>query len=476
MCGQETSLRGISLLLIADGLQSHLAPDDRTMISETLVRSVERVLPTLRYALSQRNNHAISEAGFIWGASVLIDHPQAQRWRRRAERALRQAIDDQFLPDGSYAQHSPTYHRLALQVLLWVLRVGALTGVAPPSGVREAVERSIPFLTELVAPESEGRVPNLGGNDGALLFDLSPVAITDLRPVLVHAHAAVGWPSPFPPGPWDAEAQCFGYEVVHTEARPERSSRIAVHALTRGSAHAVLRAGPLRHRPAHADQLHLDVWLSGQAVAMDAGSFRYTAPAPWGNALAEESVHNLPSRPGSPQAARAGRFFWRSWTEAEIVMAAEGEIPVRLARLTLPDGSSLHRLVAVSAERVLVIDQGDEHMMVRWNLPPGTDVAHASGRGSFVGDGWSGMALGGERWELPQPSDDDPVSGWHSPTYGVREPLRAVLIPADARHRVVTVFGVGTADQDTAVFDRCSTVDLRHVTPGVAQGLLAPEG
>src|SRR5690606_7716177 len=100
---------------------------------------VDRVQLTLRYALSQRNNHAISEAGFLWGASALLRGlPRAERLRRRAERALNEAIRDQFLPDGSYAQHSPTYQRLALHVLLWCLRVSDATGVSLPTEVRPA--------------------------------------------------------------------------------------------------------------------------------------------------------------------------------------------------------------------------------------------------------------------------------------------------------------------------------------------------
>src|SRR5205085_1083417 len=97
--------------------------------------------------LSQRNNHAISESGFLWTASLLVDGiPGAERVRARATAALAEAVDDQFLPDGSYAQHSPTYERLAMHVLLWCLAVARATGEAPPPGVEQALTRALRFL------------------------------------------------------------------------------------------------------------------------------------------------------------------------------------------------------------------------------------------------------------------------------------------------------------------------------------------
>lgn len=474
MCGQETALRGIALLSLADLTADKSGSQDRQLIAEAVARSVDRVRLTLRYALSQRNNHAISEAGFLWGASVLVSGlPGGNRVRRRATRALNEAIRDQFLADGSYAQHSPTYQRLAVHVLLWCLRVSNATGAPLPAEVRPALERSLPFLTSLVAPASDGRVPNLGGNDGALLFDFTTCPITDFRPVIVHLHAALGRSSPYPPGPWDREAEVFGYEVTHgTDRHDDRAATINIHPLTSGKSHAVLRAGPLKHRPAHADALHLDVWLDGRPVAVDAGSYRYTAPEPWGNALADEAVHNLPSQPGVPQATRAGRFFWRSWTDAAVVFHDRSSSPVILARLDLPGGATIYRLVAVADDQVIVIDQADAAIHVRWNLPRGTDVSSDAGEGRLLGDGFFGAIRGGVGWLLPEPTERDPASGWHAPTYGSREPLRAVIVPSDARHRVVTWFGLSPLGSDAEVFSRCAALDLERIQPADARALL----
>ena len=469
MCGQETSLRTITVMLLADALSASPSTTDerRRAVGRLVHDAVGRVGPTLGYALSQRNNHAISEAGFLWSASVLAPWlPDAAGLRRRGARALTEAVTDQFDRDGSYSQHSPTYQRVALHVLLWCLAVSRATGEPAPDGVAEAVARSVPHLRSLLAPASDGRVPNLGGNDGALVFDLAPAGIDDLRPVLAHAAAATDQDSGLGPGPWDDEGAWFGLasssSVPSSVGEPSPTYRPVVpsrsiHALTRGPAHAVLRAGPLSHRPAHADQLHVDIWLGGSPVAVDAGSYRYTAPAPWGNALADETVHNLPRVPGRPQAVRAGRFFWRTWEEAVVLdRHHDDHSSTVVARLTLPGGIVLRRAVTVSDGLVAVVDHAvGAAVAIRWNLMPDVTVDVGGDATTVLGDGWQARFQHTGAADVRIPEDDDPTSGWHAPHYGRREPLIALEYGSTPDVNAVAVF---TAATGTAAVDVLGTV------------------
>ena len=481
MCGQETSLRAINALFLADALTASAATtDDRRAMVATLVdQSVGRVEPTLGYALSQRNNHATSEAGFLWSATLAVDGlADAEARRARAGHALSEAVADQFAGDGSYAQHSPTYERVALHVLLWCLHVARATGTEAPDGVTEAVGRSVGFLRSLVAPGSAGRVPNLGGNDGAQVFDLTSAAITDLRPIIAHAAAATGQRSGFGPGPWDEEAAWFALSPSNEGPEPSARPTVSTHALTQGTGHAVLRAGPLRHRPAHADQLHVDVWIDGAPVAVDPGSYRYTAPAPWGNALAGEEVHNLPRVPGCPQAVRAGRFFWRRWTDAQIRLSVrDHDLSATVADLVLPDATHLTRLVAVAPGVVVVVDQASGPAVVRWNLSGAVSVAVGERATSAQGPGWSAQFLHGGGAEHPIPDSGDPSSGWEAPSYAVRRPLSAVLVPTDEAGQVVSCFapdrdGPG-ADLDE-ILGAAGLLDLDRVGGPEIRRLLRP--
>lgn len=444
LSGQEVALRAISVQVAADLLDADPSTTEprRALVAGLVQDAVGRVAATLGYALSQRNNHATSEAGFLWGATVLAPWlPEAGRLRRRAALALAEAVEDQFGPDGSYAQHSPTYQRLALHVLLWCLAVERATGEAAPAPVADAVRRSVVHLRHLLVPGSEGRMPNLGGNDGALLFDLADAPVTDFRPLLAHAAAAVGVAAGLEAGPWDAEASWFGLDRVGGSPAPLPPT-VATHAVTRGGAHAVLRAGPLRHRPAHADQLHVDVWIDGRPVAVDPGTFRYTAPAPWGNALAGDDVHDVPRRPDAPQAERSGRFFWRRWAEADVLARPQDdEVEGILVELVLPDDTHLRRLLVVADGAVVVIDRtGGREAQVRWNLPAGTEVRTADAATAASAFGWAASFSHAGSAVLPVPADDDPGSGWVSPTYGRRDPCRPVLLRSGREATVVSAF------------------------------------
>jgi hypothetical protein len=132
------------------------------------------VQPTLGYALSQRNNHAISELVFL--ITVLgPDH--------RLCRLLTEVLGDQFYPDGSYAQQSFTYQRLAVQSLQWLLVTRSDLRPGLRARVVDAVARSREFLSRCSDPVS-GWLPNYGANDGALLFALDDAHYRDFRPLL----------------------------------------------------------------------------------------------------------------------------------------------------------------------------------------------------------------------------------------------------------------------------------------------------
>lgn len=477
MCGQETSLRTLSVIFAADILDTSSATTQarRHLVATMVQDAVGRVAPTLGYALSQRNNHATSEAGFLWTASVLAPWlPDAAKLQRRSAHALTESTEDQFATDGSYAQHSPTYQRVALHVLLWCLSVARANDIDAPAGVAEAVERSVDHLRSLLVPGSTGQMPNLGGNDGALVFDLSTSGIEDFRPVLAHAAAATGGASRLGSGPWDEEARWFGLEGAHATTGSDRvrypsgatvRRGVDTHALTVGRAHVVLRAGPSRHRPAHADQLHVDLWLAGRPVAVDPGVYRYSAPAPWDNALADEAVHNVVRRPGVAQAVRANRFFWLRWSEASIEeLAGLGTVAYAVARLELIDGTVLRRLVAVADGATVVVDwmaaAGNE---LRWNLSGEAQVEIDDPASTIVGAGWQGRIVHSGPLTVPKSNDADPASGWESPSYARRQPITAVTIGPEP---------VGTLVSAFALTDRAS--DLSRIT--AAAQALAPSG
>jgi len=451
MNGQEVALRGIALLFAGGVLEPHPSTTERrrSTLDDLVATSVARVRMTLGYAASQRNNHYLVEAAFLWSAAAISPGlPRGQQIERIAGRALREAVVDQFGGDGSYAQHSFTYQRLALHALLWVRFVAERTGHPLPCDLGSTFANNVRLLGSLM-DESTGRLPNLGSNDGALVFRLTGHPIGDFRPLLAHAAAAAGMQSPLPAGTWDEEAQWFGLQPSASEtftAPDPPTGPSAYHVFQGPASRAMLRAGPLRHRLSHADQLHLDVWIGGQNVAMDLGTYRYTAPTPWQNALAADVVHNVPLPSGASQARRRGRFFWLDWPEPTVVARAEdGDAHVVIVELTMPNAPSVtvRRLVAQHGDRYVVADLlRPSAGTVRWNLPDGTTFTRIGDVLIAEGDRFIGQFFGGAEttYRNGPASRDDPTSGWASPTYATLEPVAVVQVGCANDGTAVAVF------------------------------------
>src|SRR5690606_17835850 len=89
-CGQETSIRAAALLYAEANLTD--APSStgaaKQKLLELLAASGERVRDAIGYAISQRNNHAISEATglILLGERLAGQHPEAAEWFRTGHR------------------------------------------------------------------------------------------------------------------------------------------------------------------------------------------------------------------------------------------------------------------------------------------------------------------------------------------------------------------------------------------------------
>src|SRR5699024_10789218 len=107
-------------------------------------------------------------------------------------------------------------------------------------------------------------------------------------------------------------------------------------------------------RPSHLDPAHVDIWLDGEPVAIDAGSYRYNAEPPWNNGLIGPEVHNTVSLPAVPMARRGPGFMWLGAPRARVELAhaaADGTVELRLRN----DSWGAHGVVHL---RRIVLDAG----------------------------------------------------------------------------------------------------------------------
>ena len=106
-------------------------------LAQMVAVSGRRIEAVLGYALSQRNNHGISEGVGLWTIGLLFPELRtAARWRDRGRQVLEDLGRALIYEDGSFAQHSVNYHRLMLHDYLWAIRLGDLHGRPRALGCR----------------------------------------------------------------------------------------------------------------------------------------------------------------------------------------------------------------------------------------------------------------------------------------------------------------------------------------------------
>ncbi len=322
--GQEVALRIINLSLAYQvfGLSPEATQDRRRSLAVRLAEHAARIPPGLIYARSQENNHLLSEAAGLYTAGLILPkHPQASAWREMGWHWFITGLTQQIDNDGCYTQHSTNYHRLMLHLALWVNLLAGHAADRFPIALQERLQAATQWLFALM-DGSNGRVPNLGHNDGAYIFPLSVCPYEDYRPVLQAASRTFTGRECSSKGKWNEMSLWLspGIGSVDFKSEEERG-RKTPHVLSAGDdlGWAYLRCAHFDSRPAHADQNHVDLWWKGINLAQDAGTYLYNTPAPWKNALMAACYHNTVTLENTDQMRRAGRFLYLDWAQGQFL-------------------------------------------------------------------------------------------------------------------------------------------------------------
>jgi hypothetical protein len=463
---QEVALRLIALAFAGQVFRGAktTSPERLTWLGWAVAAHAQRIPLTLVYARSQANNHLITEAaGLITAACALPAHPKARSWRQIGRKAFEQAIIAQIRPDGTYIQHSTNYHRLMLSIALWVHALLSQAGENLSEPVLDNLGRASGWLAQRLDPVS-GRVPNLGHNDGAHILPLASGGFSDYRPVVQAAGETFCGQAPLPTGAWDELPLWLrpSFPIFKVEKPLPAVSNTPPTILHSHHSWAELRAVTFQERPAHADQLHVDLWWRGTNIAMDPGTYLYNAPSPWENALATTRVHNTIEIDRVDQMTRAGRFRWVDWAQARVNSSpadlsdrdritashagysARGVLHRRTLAVNHPDiWSVTDELIPLSSHQNV-----PHHISLRWLLPDmpwswQTDTLELRLPHGIVHLRIHCGVPGGQT-ELPinvsltrcgEPicgtSVPDPILGWYSPTYGQKIPALLFAVDID---------------------------------------------
>ena len=496
-CGQESTFRAMAWTFALFGFAGcQASTPQRTMRALKLMRATgRRVEAHLAYALSQRNNHGISEAMGLFTIGLLFPlFPESGRWVALGRKHLESQAQSLIYDDGGFAQHSVNYHRVMLDDLLYAIRIGEINDASLSDTLKKQAQRAARWLTHLTEAQ-HGRAPRIGQDDGALILPLTSRPYDDYRPSTQSACALLEDKAlPWANGPWDEHALwLLGPEALQRGRWVEPSGVCeddlalrdsGVYALRAGELCAYIRAAKYRHRPSQLDQLHVDVWWKGINVALDPGTYSYNADGPWqGIPLSKTAAHNTVMPLGEEQAQQAGsRFIFLPWPNARALRFdqwrrdhSHGYEHASFAAIG-PNRWHHRQVIRLGQDLLIVLDVVDEPAHAKpstlhWHLADapyqfdedsGTlQLDYAPGPFSVVT-----ASLEGELSYQLDRAVQGSCLGWYAPRYMKREPALwlTATIPPQA-HQQFSIFGPGQvriekADQGITIHAADKTLTL----------------
>lgn len=354
-CGQEASIRIFNMIQAAYILkQWH---QSTPALQEFVYRHLERISANIKYALAQDNNHGTSEAAalFIGGnwlaknasnrsekldsricdLQVMRENDRSKKYDHFAfqgRKWLENRVEKLVEKDGSFSQHSVTYHRVLLDTLIFVEYWRCQLGAEPFSDIFNQRSRAALNWLCVMTDKKSGGAPNLGANDGAMLLHAHGCDYRDFRPSIQTASVLFYGRRLFAKGPWDEPVYWLG--IKGDNAPDPFSAQIVTktsqvmpggYVIIAGQGSwGMLRFPMYRFRPAHNDVFHFDLWWQGINIFRDDGSYSYH-PDDVADAAYFGSVkaHNTVCFDDDEQMPRLGRFLLGKWITADQIGAIE---------------------------------------------------------------------------------------------------------------------------------------------------------
>lgn len=440
-CGQEASIRVMHLAMAA--LILGQTRDANSPLIELIHTHLKRIAPTIQYAIAQDNNHGTSEAAalFIGGAWLCAtDVSEGKRFERMGRKWLENRANKIVMEDGSFSQYSTTYHRVMLDTLS-MTEVWRRHWQRPVFSQRfyARCHAAAVWLYTIVNVHN-GDAPNTGANDGARLLPLTDSAYRDFRPSVQLAMALFANKNAYGEGEWNLPLQWLGV-AIPTDSLVEPQSKMfdkgGFAVLVVAKAKAVLRYARFRFRPSHADVLHVDLWLAGENLLRDAGSFSYNTDVQWQEYFPSTVSHNTVQFDGRNQMPRLSRFLlgdWLTTSALEPVKSTDGMSTVAAAYKDAK-GAYHKRALTLTKNKLRVVDdiEGFESSAVlRWRLTPGTWQVD----GQSISNGKHSLTVSANvaisRFAI--------VEGWESRFYLHKEPVPVLEVEVQQAGQLVTEY------------------------------------
>jgi hypothetical protein len=284
------------------------------------------------------NNHMMAElAGLVLIGAAFPEFRTAAGWRDTGLHLLPQQATAQTHPDGVNKEQATGYHRFVAELLLLIV-ARSHQGALPHEPILEhTLERMLDYVLFTLTPV--GTAPMWGDSDYGRALGLGHNKdFWDFRPVLSAGAALFRRPDwKFAAGRFDEEAfWLLGSEGLDRWKQldahpPEQTSRafpqaglyVIRDAWAKDTDVAFFRCGPFglggkgycAH--AHCDLLSLVLWVEGQPLLVDSGTYTYHGP--WRDPFRLTASHNTVMIDDLEQATPMPNFNWQQIPEAKCI-------------------------------------------------------------------------------------------------------------------------------------------------------------
>ena len=320
-CGQEASIRVMHLILAAIILNQLNSP------SKLLIRLIEmhikRILPTISYAIGQNNNHGTSEAAALFiGGHFLKIHGLIKY--TISEVIGREWLEDRakilFSKDGCFSQYSVNYHRLALDTYSFCECYRKKNDLELFSKKMYDKIKKATLWLEILTDTKNGDAPNIGANDGAKILSMFNSEYRDYRPSVQWANLVFNNRVIYDL----TENQTSIYNQLGIKTQSAIKDFSVDEAQLMGDEDGffiyrkkgvllILKRPVFKFRPSHSDALHVDLWINGENVLRDGGSYSYNSTIEKSRYYYGVASHNSIQFDSRDQMPKVGRFLFGSW-------------------------------------------------------------------------------------------------------------------------------------------------------------------
>jgi hypothetical protein len=459
--GIEAGLRLISWVWVRrllDGWGGAAELFERNEVACAQIWWHQHYLASFRSRGSSANNHVIAEAAGLLVAALAFDlFTESSRWAEEAARVLEHELDSNTFPSGVNREMAFDYHGFVAELAVVAAAEASWAGRPLSTGLWDQLYGMFDVVAATV--DVKIRAPRYGDGDNGTALVLDPPTAERWSGLLAIGEALYDspewWPTVEPtvtstvlasiagrrPAAKSDRCQSHYADAGLTVLRSSLSDGEEIWCRCDAGPHGFLSIAA----HAHADALALEARFNGVDVLADPGTYCYHGERRWRTYFRSTLAHNTVEVGGQDQSISAGPFLWSHQARSrliEVQCSAEGEVATWSAehdgyRTLNPPLRHCRSIHLTSRLRQLeIVDRlettGGHALRLAFHLGPDIDARMIGQNAELT---WSDGGFTrsatlflpvGLSWSLHR-GETDPVLGWYSPSFGVKQPAWALV-------------------------------------------------